>query len=174
MLDWATAYSMVYRSANVREGQRVFMHGVSGAVGYAPLKLCQLRSASAIYGTASARNHKAMRSLGVTPFVYTDKNWIATMRELGGAHAVFDPLGFDSFDESYTILANDPGSILVGYGENKSVLQSGADNQSSSCSLSPFPHLAKMLARTKARTRPETGAGRGREQDQTPGTERTP
>jgi len=115
VLDWSSAYGIVHRSAHVQQGQRVFIHGMSGAVGRALLTLCQLAGAE-VYGTASERNHVALRKLGATPFVYTDKNWITEMKALGGADAVFDPLGFESFDESYSILSKH--GVLVGYGGN--------------------------------------------------------
>jgi len=35
---------------------------------------------------------------------------------MGGADAVFDPMGYESFDESYSILRK--GGVLVGYGAN--------------------------------------------------------
>ncbi|CAL5872640.1 uncharacterized protein PFLUO_LOCUS6906 [Penicillium psychrofluorescens] len=38
------------------------------------------------------------------------------MNGVGSAHAVFDPLGFESFDESHSILT--PGGTLVAYGNN--------------------------------------------------------
>ena len=38
------------------------------------------------------------------------------MQDLGGVDAVFDPLGFESFDQSYSILKR--GGVLVGYGMN--------------------------------------------------------
>ena len=38
------------------------------------------------------------------------------IQELGGVDAVFDPLGFESFDQSYSILRK--GGVLVGYGMN--------------------------------------------------------
>ena len=38
------------------------------------------------------------------------------MKELGGVDAVFDPLGYQSFDESYSVLHK--GGILVAYGMN--------------------------------------------------------
>jgi NADPH:quinone reductase-like Zn-dependent oxidoreductase len=38
------------------------------------------------------------------------------MQKLGGVDAVFDPLGYESFDESYSIL--NKSGILVGYGMN--------------------------------------------------------
>lgn len=125
-LDWNTAYGMVTHAAKVTKGQRVFIHGLSGAVGNATRELCKLQGAE-VYGTASERNHAALRETGATPFVYTDKKWIESMKELGGVHAVFDPLGFESWDESFSILSVDEKSVLVGYGGNLATLNGGPD-----------------------------------------------
>jgi synaptic vesicle membrane protein VAT-1 len=86
---------------------------MSGAVGWATMKLCQLQGAE-VYGTASVRNHQAIIDAGGKPFVYTDKKWMDAIKQLGGAHAVFDSLGFESFDESWECVTSD--GILVGYG----------------------------------------------------------
>lgn len=116
ILDWNTAYGMVMHAARLSPGQKVFVHGMSGAVGCAITALAQLQGAQ-VYGTASEKNHASMRALGATPFTYNNKDWIAHMKEAGGMHAVFDPLGFESWDESYSIL-RPGGGILVGYGGN--------------------------------------------------------
>ncbi|KAI1658737.1 GroES-like protein [Daldinia decipiens] len=134
--DWNTAYAMVMDTAKVSKGQSVFIHGISGSVGTALMTLCKLQGAE-VYGTASQRNHDDIRAYGVTPFVYTDKKWMDKMKELGGVHAVFDPLGFDSFDESFSILA--PDGILVAYGNNGKALD--GHNKSPTC------HIIKMFAR---------------------------
>ncbi|KAF2188387.1 zinc-binding dehydrogenase [Zopfia rhizophila CBS 207.26] len=137
-LDWNTAYGMVMRAAKVSKGQRVFIHGLSGAVGYALMKLSQLQGAE-VYGTASASNHAALREQGATPFVYSNKDWMMAMNAIGGAHAVFDALGFESWDESFSILAPE-GSILVGYGGNLDML-TGQESRS------VVPSVMKLLAR---------------------------
>jgi NADPH:quinone reductase-like Zn-dependent oxidoreductase len=116
VLDWTTAYGMVFRSAKVQAGQRVFVHGMSGAVGYATATICQMQGAT-VYGTASERHHEALKGLGWHPFVYTNKEWMTAMKELGGADAIFDPLGYESWDESYSVLSHD-NACLVGYGTN--------------------------------------------------------
>jgi NADPH:quinone reductase-like Zn-dependent oxidoreductase len=143
VLDWSTAYGMVHRAAQVSKGQRVFIHGLSGAVGNALVQLCRLQGAE-VYGTASARNHDALQKQGATPFVYTDKKWIATVKELGGVHAVFDALGFESWDESYSILSESESSILVGYGGNAESL--GAP-ETSATSRSVIGPTLKLLSR---------------------------
>ncbi|UNI17013.1 hypothetical protein JDV02_003393 [Purpureocillium takamizusanense] len=147
-LDWNTAYGMVARKAHVAAGQRVFVHGLSGAVGHALMVLCQMRGA-VVYGTASQRNHASLAARGAHPFVYTDKRWMAAMRDLGGAHVVFDALGFESFDESYAILSANEPSLLVGYGGNLSALSGEGETQSSG-RRSMIPYVAKLLGRNLA------------------------
>ncbi len=115
ILDWVTAYQMLHRVAHVKAGQRIFVHALSGAVGGALLRLAQLQGAQ-VYGTASTKKHEELRQLGAIPFDYSNKDWIASMQKLDGADAAFDPLGYESFDESYAILRK--GGVLVGYGMN--------------------------------------------------------
>ncbi|KAJ3105290.1 hypothetical protein HK100_003922 [Physocladia obscura] len=141
ILDWNTAYGMVMRGAAVKNGQKVFVHGLSGAVGWATGVLCSLQGAK-VYGTASLRNHAAIvRGLpDSTLFEYTKKEWIQAMKEIGGVDAVFDPLGFESWDESYSVLNPRSGGILVGYGGNLQTLGGGKPR-------SIIPPTVKLLVR---------------------------
>lgn len=138
VLDWTTAYGMVFRSAKVQPGQKVFVHGMSGAVGSATATLCQLQGAT-VYGTASCKHHAALKSIGWHPFLYTDKNWMTAMKNIGGVDAIFDPLGFESWDESYSVLSHD-NACLVGYGSNLATMTDKPDRGSL------FPTI-KMLSR---------------------------
>lgn len=137
ILDWVTAYEMLHHAARVKSGQRIFVHGLSGAVGGALLALAKLQGAE-VFGTASPRKHDGLRQLGAVPFDYSNKMWIDAMTERGGVDAAFDPLGFKSFDESYSILRK--GGILVGYGMNLPGL-------SGSVAPSVLPVVLKLLAR---------------------------
>ncbi|KAL5092476.1 GroES-like protein [Trichoderma sp. SZMC 28011] len=136
-LDWTTAYGMVNRTAKVKAGQRVFIHGISGAVGQGIMYLCMLQGAT-VYGTAAERNHAALKEAGAHPFLYTNKDWMRAMKELGGVHAVFDALGFESFDESYDILSSAERSVVVAYGNNLSTLTNGKTR-------SIWPPMFKLL-----------------------------
>jgi len=115
VLDWVTAYQMLHHAARIKSGQKIFVHGLSGAVGGALLSLGRIQGAQ-VLGTASPSKHDELRKLGAVVFDYSNKDWITTMQELGGVDAVFDPLGFESFDESYSVLKK--GGILVAYGMN--------------------------------------------------------
>jgi NADPH:quinone reductase-like Zn-dependent oxidoreductase len=137
ILDWMTAYEMLERSAKVTQGHRIFVHGLSGAVGTALLHLAQLRGA-VVFGTASASKHAEIVAAGAVAFDYKQKDWIREMQRMGGVDAVFDPLGYQSFDESYSILRR--GGILVGYGQNLPAL-------SNLPRPTPYPMVLKLLAR---------------------------
>ena len=114
ILDWVTAYEMLH-AAHVKAGDKIFVHALSGAVGGALLRLGQFQGAQ-VFGTASSKKHHELRQLGAVPFDYSNKDWIAAVQELSGVDAVFDPLGYESFDQSYSILGK--GGVLVGYGMN--------------------------------------------------------
>ena len=137
VLDWNTAYGLAYRAAKISAGQRVFIHGISGSVGFAVLTLCKMQGAE-VYGTASVVNHAAIREAGAMPFVYSDKNWMQAMKDVGGADIIYDALGFESWDESWNILAK--GGLLVGYGGNFDLLTGGKPR-------SQPPQVIKLLAR---------------------------
>ncbi len=137
ILDWMTAYEMLERSAKVKRGQRIFVHGLSGAVGTALLHLAQLRGAD-VFGTASSSKHAELSAKRAVLFDYRQKEWIQEMQRMGGVDAVFDPLGYQSFDESYSILRK--GGTLVGYGQNLHALNNVPRP-------SPMPMILKLFAR---------------------------
>ncbi|KAF2029665.1 GroES-like protein [Setomelanomma holmii] len=136
--DWTTGYGMAYRTANIKAGQRVFIHGLSGSVGYSLLVFCKMQGVE-VYGTASEKNHAAVREAGANPFVYSNKDWMMAMNSIGAAHFVFDPLGFESWDESWSILAKE-GGHLIGFGGNYNMLNGGKPR-------SQLPQIAKLIAR---------------------------
>jgi len=137
VLDWVTAYQMLHHAANIKSGQKIFVHGLSGAVGGALLSLGRIQGAQ-VFGTASSPKHDELRKLGAVAFDYFNKNWITVMQELGGVDAVFDPLGYKSFDESYSVLKK--GGTLVAYGMNLPAL-------TNSPRPPVFPAIAKLFAK---------------------------
>jgi synaptic vesicle membrane protein VAT-1 len=140
VLDWVTAYEMLVRLAKVRAGQKIFVHALAGGVGGALLRLGTLMGVE-VYGTASAKKHEELRALGAVPLDYANKEWIGAMQRMGGVDAVFDPLGFESFDESYSILKK--GGVLVGYGQNLPAWTKTRERW-------PVPMVLKLFARNLA------------------------
>ena len=109
-----TAWQMLHRAASVRPGQTVLVHGASGGVGTLLVQLARLAGAEVI-GTASARKHEHVRSLGAEPVDYRD-DVPALVREISpeGVDAVFDHVGGPGLVDSYKMLRR--GGTLVTYG----------------------------------------------------------
>jgi NADPH:quinone reductase-like Zn-dependent oxidoreductase len=109
-----TAYQMFHRSAKVRPGQTVLIHGANGGVGTTLTQLARHAGARVI-GTSSPRHHAALREFGVLPIDYHDPDLVARVRELApsGVDAVFDHIGGKSIARSWSLLAEH--GTLVSY-----------------------------------------------------------
>jgi len=94
VVNYLTAYMAMHRTAAVRSGQRVLVHGAAGGVGTALLQLGKLAGLE-MYGTASRRNHDLVSELGATPIDYRAEDFVERIRELtgDGVDVVFDPIG---------------------------------------------------------------------------------
>lgn len=115
VVNGITAWQMLHRRAHVRAGQTILVHGASGGVGSVLTQLA-LAAGVTVIGTASPRNHEALRAAGVIPVDYRAGNVPEQVRELapGGVDAVFDHVGGRSVIDSWHLLA--PGGTLVSYG----------------------------------------------------------
>jgi len=115
VLNYITAYQMLHRSAKVRRGQRVLIHGASGGVGSALLQLGRLAGLE-MYGTCSARGASTVSDLGGTPIDYRQLDFVQEIHRLTGegVDAVFDSLGGTHIWRSRKALR--PGGTVVAYG----------------------------------------------------------
>jgi NADPH:quinone reductase-like Zn-dependent oxidoreductase len=115
VLNYVTAYQMMHRSAKVRPGQRVLIHGASGGVGTALLQLGRLVGLE-MYGTCSAHATATVRELGGIPIDYQTQDFVAEIRRLtgDGVDVVFESIGGKHIWESRKALR--PGGIVVAYG----------------------------------------------------------
>lgn len=115
VVNGITAWQMLHRTARIRSGQTVLVHGANGGVGSVLVQLA-LAAGVKVIGTASARHHDALRERGVTPVDYRDQDVATRVRALapGGVDAVFDHIGGRSVVDSWSLLA--PGGTLVAYG----------------------------------------------------------
>jgi NADPH:quinone reductase-like Zn-dependent oxidoreductase len=116
VVNYLTAYMAMHRTAAVRSGQRVLVHGAAGGVGTALLQLGKLAELE-MYGTASRRNHELVSALGATPIDYRAEDFVERIRELtgDGVDVVFDPIGgAGQLRRSYRALRR--GGRLVWFG----------------------------------------------------------
>src|SRR5512146_107191 len=115
VLNYVTAYQMLHRSAQVRPGQRVLIHGAAGGVGSALLQLGRLAGLE-MYGTCSARGASAVSNLGATPIDYQHQDFVKEIHRLTseGVDVVFDSIGGTHIWRSRKALR--PGGRVVAYG----------------------------------------------------------
>ena len=92
--NYLIAHMAMHRTAQIRTGERVLIHGAAGGVGTALLDLGKLAGLE-MYGTASKYNHELVSALGATPIDYRTEDFVERIRSLtgDGVDAVFDPIG---------------------------------------------------------------------------------
>jgi NADPH:quinone reductase-like Zn-dependent oxidoreductase len=115
VLNYVTAYQMLHRSANVKSGQRVLIHGAAGGVGTALLQLGRL-AVLEMYGTCSSRGASAVADLGAVPIDYQQVDFVEAIRRLTGAgvDVVFESIGGTHIWRSRKALR--PGGKVIAYG----------------------------------------------------------
>jgi NADPH:quinone reductase-like Zn-dependent oxidoreductase len=115
ILNYITAYQMMHRSAKVRSGQRVLIHGASGGVGSALLQLGRLVSLE-MYGTCSSRGASAVSDMGGIPIDYQHQDFVQEIHRLtgDGVDVVFDSIGGAHIWRSRKALRS--GGKVVAYG----------------------------------------------------------
>jgi NADPH:quinone reductase-like Zn-dependent oxidoreductase len=120
VLNYVTAYQMLYRVANLRSGQSLLVHSAAGGVGTAALQLGKIAGLR-MFGTASKPKHEMVSSLGATPIDYRDENFVERIHELApeGLDSVFDPIGGTHWWDSYGCLRR--GGSLVCYGAQAAI-----------------------------------------------------
>jgi len=116
ILSWMTAYQLLHRAAHVQPGQRVLVHGATGAVGQALIMLGRLAGLE-IWGLARSERATLVRELGATPIDYQHEDFTRVLP--GGFDIVFDGVGEDGFRRSLAALK--PGGQLIAYGYSAGV-----------------------------------------------------
>ena len=100
VVNYLTAHMVMHRTAGVRSGERILVHGAAGGVGTALLELGKLAGLE-MYGTTSRHNHELVSRLGATPIDYPTEDFVKRIRDLtsgealtgDGVDVVFDPVG---------------------------------------------------------------------------------
>jgi NADPH2:quinone reductase len=120
VLNYVTAYQMLHRSAKVRSGQRVLIHGAAGGVGSALLQLGRLAGLE-MYCTCSSRGASAVADLGGIPIDYQHQDFVEEIHRLTseGVDVVFDGIGGTHMWRSRKALR--PGGTVVAYGLTSSL-----------------------------------------------------
>ncbi|QOR65087.1 zinc-binding dehydrogenase [Cytobacillus suaedae] len=126
ILNYLTAYQMLYRIAKVKPMDSILVHGASGGVGSAMLDLARGLNLK-IYGTATINHQKKVSELA--NFIdYRNEDFVKRIlsKEKEGIDFVFDGVGGYNWERSYQVLKKD--GMFIGYGMTYT-LDDNKDNQ---------------------------------------------
>lgn len=112
ILSWTTAYQLLHRSAEVRPGERILVHGAGGAVGQALLSLAKIAGIET-WGAAHGKHAGLIRDLGATPIDYEREDFTRVLP--GGFDVVFDGIGEDGYRRSFAALKSGGLLVAIGY-----------------------------------------------------------
>ncbi len=115
ILSYVTAYQMLTRSAKVKAGNKVLIHGAGGAVGSALVQVGKTLGLK-MYCTASKNQEELLKESGCHFIDYKSNDFAQKLQQLEpeGLDAVFDPFGGANFTKSLKVLQK--SGILVAYG----------------------------------------------------------
>jgi NADPH:quinone reductase len=122
VFTYMTAYQLLHRTAKVKRGESVLIHGAAGRVGNAVLELGAVAGLR-LYGTCSARDRAAVERLGAVAIDYRDDDFLARVREPPdkGVDVVLDGIGGALSLRSFRALR--PGGRLVVFGHYGALVQ---------------------------------------------------
>jgi len=126
VLNYMTAYQMLHRTAHVKSGERILVHGATGGVGTALLELGRIAGLQ-MYGTASGERKNVVAQLGGTPIDYRTEDFVTRIADLTGegVDVVFDGIGGHVSRRSWRVLR--PGGRLVLYGHYSTLVRGRRD-----------------------------------------------
>jgi NADPH:quinone reductase-like Zn-dependent oxidoreductase len=121
-LSGISAYQMFTHFAKVKKGQRILIHGGSGAIGDTLLQLGKLNHCE-MAATASANKHDLIKSYGAIAVDYHSPNYFTELKKhsADGFDAVFDFTNQTSFSNDIKLLKK--GGTLVTYAVFSSALK---------------------------------------------------
>jgi NADPH:quinone reductase len=120
VFTYMTAYQLLHRTARVKGGEMVLVHGAAGRVGTAVLELGALAGLR-MYGTCSERDVATVERLGAVAIDYRNEDFLARVRELtrDGVDVALDGFGGGLSLRSFRALR--PGGRLVVFGHSGTV-----------------------------------------------------
>lgn len=117
LVNYITAYMVLFDFGNLRPGHSVLVHMAAGGVGMAALQLCRTVENVTVFGTASASKHEVLKENGVThPIDYHTTDYVDEIKKISpkGVDIVMDPLGGSDTAKGYHLLK--PMGKVVTYG----------------------------------------------------------
>jgi NADPH:quinone reductase len=120
VVNYQTAHLGLTRRGRLAPGETVLVHGAAGGVGTASIQVAKALGAGRVIGVARGEEKaRVAAEAGADEVVDAEGDWVAAVRELGGADVVVDPVGGDRFDQSLRCMRPEGRLLVVGFAEGR-------------------------------------------------------
>jgi len=114
LMNYLTVDFALVRRADLQPGQTVLVHGAAGGIGVATIQLAKVMGARVIAVVSTDEKGDVARKAGADEVVLVD-GFLASVKALGGADVVMDPVGGDRFTDSLRCLKPEGKLLVVGF-----------------------------------------------------------
>jgi putative PIG3 family NAD(P)H quinone oxidoreductase len=110
-----TVWSNVFMIAGLQPGERFLVHGGAGGIGTMAIQLASALSAKVFTTAGSAEKLAACADLGADVTInYREEDFVAVVREAGGADVILDNIGAQYLNRNVDALAPEGRLVIIG------------------------------------------------------------
>ncbi|GAB2991221.1 NAD(P)H-quinone oxidoreductase [Nocardioides montaniterrae] len=110
-----TVWSNVFMTASLKEGETFLVHGGGGGIGTFAIQLASALGARVVTTVGSASKGARCRELGADQVIsYRDEDFVALLKEHGGADVILDNMGAKYLGRNVTALADSGRLVIIG------------------------------------------------------------
>ncbi|VCU71629.1 Phthiocerol synthesis polyketide synthase type I PpsC [Pigmentiphaga humi] len=117
-----TVWSNLFYDGGLRAGQTLLVHGGAGAVGSTAIRLAKAFGAEVVATDSPAERCDYCRSIGADHVVdYLTGDFVAEMRELGGADMILDIVGGPNIEKNFKAARHSARIVQLAFGAGSKV-----------------------------------------------------
>ena len=110
-----TVWSNVFMVAGLQPGETFLVHGGSGGIGTFAIQLAHAMSARVVTTAGTPEKLEACRELGADLAInYRDEDFVAVVKEAGGADVILDNMGAAYLGRNVDALATEGRLVIIG------------------------------------------------------------
>lgn len=111
-----TVWSNVFTRGGLKAGERFLVHGGSSGIGTTAIQLAHVLGARVFATAGSQEKCKACTDLGAERAInYREEDFVAVLREQGGADVILDMVGGDYIPRNLKALADDGRLVQIAF-----------------------------------------------------------
>ena len=111
-----TVWSNVFMRGGLTAGERFLVHGGSSGIGTTAIQLARIAGARVFATAGSAEKCAACAGLGAERAInYREEDFVAVMKDEGGAHLILDMVGGPYLQRNLTALADDGRLVQIAF-----------------------------------------------------------